>query len=180
MAIPLTQTLIAMQQPTLADMTRQAQQIAGSQMRLRAMPEDIRQRQALQEARIERERDLGIPGGRWAPGAAGIVQGLEYIKGQYGEDSPQYKKAQKFADIGAEAQQARGDYYKANLAFKNLPADQKQQLIQEMQKETGMTVGQVTDIASGRSPQISHKDQGQIIQTQHFPTNKEKLSLIHI
>lgn len=49
-------------------------------------------------------------GGRFAPGVAGEVQGLEAIKMMYGEDSPQYQMAKKQFDLNNQSTQSRIDY----------------------------------------------------------------------
>ncbi len=66
----------------------------------------------LQRAQAQREQaKANLPfGGQQLPGAAGQVQGLEMMKGLYGEDSPQYKQALNAFNLGQQGVQSRVNY----------------------------------------------------------------------
>lgn len=68
--------------------------------------QDLRRSQAKRE-----EAKANLPfGGQQLPGAAGQVQGLEMMKGLYGENSPQYKQALNAFNLGQEGVQSRVNY----------------------------------------------------------------------
>ena len=66
----------------------------------------------LRSAQAKREQaKANLPfGGQQLPGAAGQVQGLEMMKGLYGEDSPQYKQALGAFNLGQQGVQSRVNY----------------------------------------------------------------------
>jgi hypothetical protein len=81
---------------------------------LAKMPEEI-QDVLLKKAQAKRENaKANMPfGGEILPGAAGQVQGLELMKGLYGENSPQYNQALNAFNLNQQGMQSRIGYQNA-------------------------------------------------------------------
>lgn len=107
--------------------------------------------QTARTAELMQQLGSGIPL-RFAPGAAGLVQGEKMIEDQYGEDSPEAAKAKMWNDINAHEKQARSDYFESNLKFKNLTPLQKEQLATQIQNQTGASMKDINGFLSGISP----------------------------
>lgn len=98
---------------------------------LRQAQTQLAQAQAQKALAIAKDPFLG----KILPGQAGKVQGQELIKQMYGANSPQALDAEHGRNIELNLQKARGDYYGANVQFKYLPQNVKNQRILVYQKD---------------------------------------------
>ena len=131
----------------------------------------------------------GIPG-RFAPGGAGLEQGIQMLIDKYGIDSPQVKRALAWNESNENMRNSRANYFNANLALKNLPEPQRQQLILQIQKDTGKPIAEINNELSGNIPiegntttpgltpnsnSITNPNsQAAAINNTYFPTDQEK------
>lgn len=85
----------------------------------------------LTQAQAQRQQAMSkLPGGGQVyPGAAGQVQGLEFVRQLYGENSPQYQEAQRILNQTLALQNARAQYFSANVGLKNVPTQEKHSII---------------------------------------------------
>ena len=164
MAVPIMQPIPAPTPVTLPDILKTGLGLGTQIQQFRALPQVLRQAAtqraaatALTQAQTELARQkasqaaAGVPE-RYAPGGAGIVQGLEQIKKEYGEDSPQYQMASHFAQVASTYQQERGNYYNANVAMKYMTPLMKDQLALQIQRESGRPLNQIRSELNGDIP----------------------------
>lgn len=77
--------------------------------------------------------------GQGLTGPAGQIMGLESIRHQFGENSPQYQEAQKLFNSQMNLANQRANYFGANVEYKNLPQISKLQLAQQQANQAGNT-----------------------------------------
>lgn len=78
--------------------------------------------------------------GQVFPGPGGQIQGLEFIRQQYGENSPQYQQAQEAFKSNLNMQEQRAKYFGANTEYKNMPTLQRYQAEYDKALESGNTI----------------------------------------
>lgn len=166
-------------------------EIALKQAQIGAMPTTTALKAAQTLLAQQRAEQLakGIPE-RYAPGAAGLIQGQKVIENEFGADSPEAKQAAVWNDTSNSLKASRSRYFDANLALKNMPLAQKEQLVLQMQKDTGKPIAQISHELSGNIPieqpstntalsilsnTIDNPNsQASAIHNTYFPTDKEK------
>jgi hypothetical protein len=187
-------TLLGIPLPTALTLPDVQRQRLGTQLlrgQIAALPAvtQLRQAQALLALEKAGQFAAGIPQ-KFAPGAAGQIQGEKVLEREFGIDSPEAKKARLWNETSNFLKSARGRYFLANLRFKNMPTAQKQQLILEVQKETGKPIAEIEQELSGNipldepstnqgiSPLSNTVDnpgsQAAAIHNTYFPTDQEK------
>lgn len=125
---------------------RQAQ-LGLTQAQIGAIPTESALRQAQTQQLLQRVA-LGIPTG-YAPGAAGQAQAIHVLETQYGKGSPEVQMANQIQAVETHYKQQRGNYYAANLLLKNIPPFQKEQLILQVQRDTGKPISEIRQELSG-------------------------------
>jgi hypothetical protein len=120
--------------------------ISGSKSPMDAFLErmDQEKKNQLVAAQAKREQArANLPfGGEMPPGPAGQTIGLEMVKGQYGENSPQYQQAKKMYDLNQQSTQSRVDYQ--NILSGTAP--------KRFSTNLGKTAQELEDVRNGYLP----------------------------
>lgn len=69
--------------------------------------------------------------GQFMRGPAAEIQGLEMLKQQYGENSPQYQMGLKEFNLKSNLEQSRSNYLNANVDLKNLPVAERMRVLMQ-------------------------------------------------
>ena len=89
-----------------------SQQLIGQLLKNYFAPQMMQADLSLKNAESKRQEALSeLPfGGQTLPGPAGQIMGLESVRQQYGEDSPQYRMAKGLFDLSNQSVQSRINY----------------------------------------------------------------------
>ena len=159
---------------------RQAQQLAqeSAQRQQLLFPEKLK----LLQAKIQRDQALAKDpfGGKFAPGAAGKVEGLEFIRNKYGENSPQYKEAVRGYNAAVGEQVAKTGYYGSNVWAKNLTSVGRDMIAGQKALEAGNTKLANAYFAAAQKQTSDSKTRAQALNAQQIvqATNKVPVGVL--